>query len=367
MGDPVATAARLSHEIDLALKQLTLAPARVRELTGLRDKAANIRQRLSDFAENVAPLGFEDGQEIADIRRRFASLPEGVLAEPAGLREFVAASPLLRKLTSAGLTVTSFRKLSDGQERLGHLLGDRWGDVGEIWLALRNQPDTNSLTHIPVQKSQLHVARQFAKTLSTLGLFKLTAVHALEMDTDGDWVTEASLTDAARKQQRADHPYRLTFCGLGNTEHKALFTGEWLNGYAASIISDHLDASLLQHEIYTSVAYQNPREILRGGSDFDVIVEARGVVALFECKTGKLPSDQVKRAIGRAEGLASIIESTGAHVQLHHFLLFLGATSDAERVTSCAAGSPVAAITPDQLRGVLNTTFRGASPSADTE
>ncbi|MGB3409773.1 MAG: hypothetical protein WBA45_01145 [Microthrixaceae bacterium] len=358
MGDPVATAAQLSHEIDLALKQLTLAPARVRELTGLRDKVANIRQRLSDFAENVAPLGFEDGQEIADIRRRFESLPDGVLAESAELRAFVAASPLLRKLTSAGLTVNSLRKFSDGQDRLGHLLGDRWSDVGEIWLELRNQHDTNSPTHIPVLKGQLHVARQFAKAIGTLGLFRLTAIQAREMESEGDWVTEASLTDAARKQQRADHPYRMTFCPLDKTEHKTLFTGEWLNGYAASIISDHLDGSLIQHEIYTSVAYQNPPEILRGGSDFDVIVEARGVVALFECKTGKLPTDQVKQAIGRAEGLASILESTGAQVELHHFLLFLGATSDVERVTRCVAGSPVAAITPDQLRGVLNTTFR---------
>lgn len=356
MGDPVGTAARLQDELTATLDRLPLPAVRRKELAALRDAARDIAEQLAFIDANYVVLAVDDGVDpVAQARAIFESLLSGTINDGSGLVELLAVSPLLRTLAGAGISVTSLGKMSELENRFSQMLGDDFGVIGDVWKQLRSDHAHKTASIVEVKKKQMPKVRMLASILVKLGLFELATVEVSQRSHGAaHWVIEEA---ADRNRYKDTHPYRVTFTRLDETQHIHLFTGEWLNDYATLLVSAHLDALAVPHEIYTSVAYTHPAEILRDNSDFDVIVQASGTTAIIECKSGKLTGKAVTKVIKHAHGLATTLKSTGVSTDVRHFLLYIDFGGTRPVVEQGTDGSTVQALTPDQLRRTINALF----------
>jgi hypothetical protein len=355
--NPAKTAEQLAQEIDRALSTLTLTVARRADLEKLKETATDVAATLRHFNEEFVPLDLDDDDEsLLNAYQQWSVVSPGVLRPGNGtLERLVSQSAPLRRLHQTGINIRSIKKYSPREIAFASLLGDNFSDLKEPWERIKKGISQKTISPTFRRKS-FENAQKFFKELEALRLVSIEGYEVLEFNKDGKkW---EPLTGPVPRKFGPNAPLRVKLKKV-SSENQSLFTGEWLNAYAAELVHDHLTRNEVAHEIYTNVAYQAPQDIIHVSGDFDVIVEAEDLVAVFECKSGTLDASRgsFNEIIEKANGLRRVFELTKSTVPLRTLLIFNPEATSAEEVERSLAGSEIQAVTPDQVRGLTMELF----------
>ena len=354
--NPITTAEQLVREIDRALAQLTLAAARRADLEKLRTTASDLHAQLRFFDREYVPLDLNDGDaRLLSAVKQWNAVPPGVVRDGEPLLErTITQSACLQPLYRAGITIKAIKKFGEQEIAFATVLGDNFAQFSGVWQELKSNIDKREPV-LRFPKRDLHSVRAFVAQLERLDVATVTGFEVPEPSDTGNpsWIP---LDERQAGKYEPNTPMRVRLKSQ-STAMRSLVTGEWLNAYAAKLVSDHLTRNGLAHEIYTNVAYQAPLDIINVSSDFDVLVQAEHQVAVFECKSGRLVEADYRSLVQKSSGLTRVFQLTRTRDSLATLLLYNPSATSPERVANGLAGSGIIAVTPDQVRSTLITLF----------
>lgn len=351
--NPVTTAGTLVEELQQALAQLPLAVVRKQELEVLCGTARTLLETLRHFNDEYVPLELASGSSpLDDALRTWEALEPGVLqaGDPA-FERLVRVSPCLQRLHRAGITIRSIKKYSPQEIAFATTLGDQFAELSKPWEDVKRR-----LTSARFHRGAIGAVRSFLSALENLDVLSAEGFEvAVFRGANRTWEP----IDEGRLPRYEDKKLMRVKLKTGPKAGQPLVTGEWLNAYAANLVHDHLERNQISHEVYTNVAYKAPPDIINVSGDFDVMVQAAGRAAAFECKSGRLDATRgdYEQIVQKADGLHKVFDLTQAEVPLDTFLLFNPGSTEADEAAKALEGTRVVPVTPEQVRGTVRGLF----------
>ncbi len=359
MTNPAQTAESLVADLDRCLEVLPLVQNRRRELTEARNLARALAVELRHFDSTHVPLELRAANSGSTVANEiWANANAGVLRPgDSSFERLVTASAPLQKLFLNGFDITSIEKFSSADLSLANLVGANIEDLTQPWLRT-NKTKPGSLV-MTFRGRQLKAMLRLVELLNRLGLGEGHSLrHPNYRDKkSSDWI---GVTPKRARQMHENTRFRISLRTTDEFRRRAPFLdGDWLNGFAYSVMSDHLRRHAIDHELYTNVSYTAAPDLMKLGGEFDLLAQAGDTLAVVECKAGRLDIERgdLDQVCSKTDALQKILDRMGCDLELRSFLLINPASSPRDEIESALEGTGVIAIAPGELRQTVESVF----------
>ena len=123
-----------------------------------------------------------------------------------------------------------------------------------------------------------------------------------------------------------------------------------------------MTANRFNFELFTRVAYQAPRDIIRSDGDFDIIGKIENRLLFVECKSGKLEangnSDELDKVVEKTEDLKKVFEESGSEITEFTFLMIYNPFLEENKTIPQTIASDIRTVKPFEIRKTINFLFK---------
>ena len=326
------------------------------ELLELAQSVEPVKVRVTEI-EGLYAIDFGDG--VDDKIDKAADLWDEV--EPGSIRgptlqSIRSASPLLSTLYVKGIDIERAYKFSEDEARISQWVGNHIDSLSGLLYALRKErrgeKDGEWTINVPLTRSLANSLNYLAEQ----GLIKGKKI--LIKSKEGKWSPFKWEWFRDDPDARLLIVYEKRNAALLNMLH-----GNWLNSYVYGIIDDQLVRHNIAFELYTEVVYKAPADVIRSGSDFDVIGRFRDTVICVECKSGKLDASrgQFDHIIQRTKDMRTVLSSMGTgEVNFLFYVVYDPEMNTEEEMTARLQEHDILPLRPNQVRSVMARTLDGS-------
>jgi hypothetical protein len=336
------------REIGLTIKQ---------EIRSIIENIQTILNRVTEI-EGLYDLDFSD--QVDDLIRDAAEKWDS--AEPGKIKDLVLedirkASPMLSELYVRGLDFSSAIKFNNSEVNLSSWIGNNIDEFSDLLYDFRREKRSEKF---PNEWSILTRNRRNLGTLlnelKKLGVIK--GKNMLVQSKAGQWVP-------FRNEWFRDDPDQKILIAYEKTDNRLfnLLKGEWMSCYVQNIMADQLKRHRIPFELYTMVTYHAPADLIRGGSDFDVVGRFRDKIVCVECKSGRLEEsyghfDHIKQ---RTDDLRRVISSMGAgSLEFLFYVVYDAKLNDENKVRAQFSDQSVMPLKLNEVRAKMSQTLKDA-------
>lgn len=354
-----------------ASEDLSNAIETIRSFADRKEVGPAIKEELQEIAEAIEPhrervieieglyaIDFGDSvdTQIETAAEKWAKAEPGVIKDLV-LQDIRSASPMLSELYVKGLDFTHAFKFDSNEAKLATWVGNHIDSMSDLLQAFRKERKSdraeNEWSILVRNRKDLGQTLNFLKQAGVIQGKKL-----LTKSKAGKWVP-------FKWDWFRDDPNQVILIVYEKLDGRLFnqFKGEWMSSYVHSIMEDQLIRHEIPFELYTMVAYKAPADLIRGGSDFDVVGRFRDTVVCVECKSGRLEQKfgHFDEIVQRTEDLRTIIKSMGAgDVEFLFFVAYDAELNDEEEVKAQFTGKGIVPLKLNEVRAVVSKTLADA-------
>lgn len=318
----------------------------INKLKKARDSARVLLRYVSSIEENIV-LNVEEDTEYVP--------PD---FEHMTLVEAIEQSELLGALHRASITIKSVDHFNSDLFRIAESLAASFRTFGNqlrAFRAARKGKEEGEWTFLT------HGGEGFSDFLGFLKKNGIAEIERVLLKKDKKW----SFFKPEWWKSSSDNQEFLVVFKVLDAHKNQFIHGDWMTAFIFDVMRTYLQRNKIRHEIFAKVAYSAPADIINSRSDFDIVILIGGTALVFECKTGKIDTENAADIVSKATEISKVLHRFVPDIaEFRFFTIFDDALNNEQSVRNFFADGMVEPKRIDEIRELVFDLFRAKGDTA---